>query len=173
MGLSFSGTPEEILAQPIPKEWIRQGKTKDGKEYNWIPVHRIKEVLNNIGKWDIEIVQVLPTNSTMTVLLKLTLLGRTVYGGATKPMGTGEATYQLVEAFAIKNAASKLGVLLGSELNNDIDAPDDSELQKLIDLYESKKKKVPAGAQINYDRIIKTKEHNSYEKMRKELNAIL
>lgn len=181
--ITYKGTLKQILSQEIPKDWIKQGITAEkkvggvvipGKPYYWLPVHRIKEVLNNIGDWEIEHTQVITTQNTMTVLLKLKVLDKVVYGGASKPIGTGEATFQLVEAFAIKNAAAKLGRLLGSELNNDIDEPETvkSELQMLSELFEAKKQFLNADKIKDANRIIDSKDVSSYSKLFKLLNDL-
>jgi hypothetical protein len=87
------------------------------------------------------------------------------------------------ESYAIKDAAEKLGILFGKNLNRkdtigfagayskDEKAPAEDDWSVLNELYNLKEENLTEEEKINAERILKTKEVNSYNKLLKLLKS--
>ena len=85
------------------------------------------------------------------------------------------------ESYAIKDAAEKLGIFFGKNLNRkdtvgfagayskQEEEPTTDEWQTLQELYDLKEENLTEDEKINAERILKNKEVNSYKKLLKQL----
>jgi len=87
------------------------------------------------------------------------------------------------ESYAIKDAAEKLGIFFGKNLNRkdtvgfsgayskEYVAPTEDQWTELQEMYNAIEENLTEDEKINAERIIKTKEINSYNKLLKILKS--
>lgn len=193
-----------LLNQPVPQVWIKEHPY--AKNVKYIPIDKVEFLLTRIfQEWRAEIISYSALFNSVSVHVRLHYLhpikGEWSYHDGVGAVGVqtdaGKSAADLgaikqdavmkalpaAESYAIKDAAEKLGVLFGKNLNRkdtlgfagayskEDKAPADDDWSALQELYNLKEESLTEEEKINAERILKNKEINSYNKLLKLLKS--
>jgi len=193
-----------LLNQPTPEKWIKDHPF--AKNVKYIPIDKVEFLLTRIfQEWKVEIISYSALFNSVSCHIRLhyknpisvewsfhdgvgavgvqTDAGKSAADlGAIKQDAVMKAL-PAAESYAIKDAAEKLGILFGKNLNRkdtigfagayskDEKAPAEDDWSVLNELYNLKEENLTEEEKINAERILKTKEVNSYNKLLKLLKS--
>lgn len=187
-----------LLNQPVPEKWIKQHPF--AKNVTYLPIDKIEFLLTRIfQQWKVEVLSFSALFNSVAVHVRLHYLNPVdgnwyhhdglgavgVQTDAGKPASDLGAIKQdaimkalpAAESFAVKDAAEKLGVLFGKNLNRKdtiafsgaysgttVD-PNEEDWMALQELFNLKEEALSGEERINAERILKSKEKDSYKKL--------
>lgn len=187
-----------LLNQPTPEKWIKDHPF--AKNVKYIPIDKVEFLLTRIfQEWKVEIISYSALFNSVSVHIRLHYLNpisaqwsfhdgvgavgvQTDAGKSAADLGAikQDAVMKALpaaESYAIKDAAEKLGILFGKNLNRkdtigfagayskEEKTPADDDWTVLNELYNLKEENLTEEEKINAERILKTKEVNSYNKL--------
>lgn len=193
-----------LLNQPTPEKWIKDHPF--AKSVKYIPIDKVEFLLTRIfQEWKVEIISYSALFNSVSCHIRLhyknPISGEWSFHDGVGAVGVqtdaGKSAADLgaikqdavmkalpaAESYAIKDAAEKLGILFGKNLNRkdtigfagayskDEKAPADDDWSVLNELYNLKEENLTEEEKINAERILKTKEVNSYNKLLKLLKS--
>lgn len=193
-----------LLNQPTPEKWIKDHPF--AKSVKYIPIDKVEFLLTRIfQEWKVEIISYSALFNSVSCHIRLhyknPISGEWSFHDGVGAVGVqtdaGKSAADLgaikqdavmkalpaAESYAIKDAAEKLGILFGKNLNRkdtigfagayskDEKAPADDDWLVLNELYNLKEENLTEEEKINAERILKTKEVNSYNKLLKLLKS--
>lgn len=193
-----------LLNQPTPEKWIKDHPF--AKNVKYIPIDKIEFLLTRIfQEWKVEIISYSALFNSVSCHIRLhyknPISGEWFFHDGVGAVGVqtdaGKSAADLgaikqdavmkalpaAESYAIKDAAEKLGILFGKNLNRkdtigfagayskEEKAPADDDWSVLNELYNLKEENLSEEEKINAERILKTKEVNSYNKLLKLLKS--
>ena len=193
-----------LLNQPTPKKWIKDHPF--AKSVKYIPIDKVEFLLTRIfQEWKVEIISYSALFNSVSCHIRLhyknPISGEWSFHDGVGAVGVqtdaGKSAADLgaikqdavmkalpaAESYAIKDAAEKLGILFGKNLNRkdtigfagayskDEKAPAEDDWSVLNELYNLKEENLTEEEKINAERILKTKEVNSYNKLLKLLKS--
>jgi len=193
-----------LLNQPTPEKWIKDHPF--AKNVKYIPIDKVEFLLTRIfQEWKVEIISYSALFNSVSCHIRLhyknPISAEWSYHDGVGAVGVqtdaGKSAADLgaikqdavmkalpaAESYAIKDAAEKLGILFGKNLNRkdtigfagayskDEKAPAEDDWSVLNELYNLKEENLTEEEKINAERILKTKEVNSYNKLLKLLKS--
>lgn len=193
-----------LLNQPTPEKWIKDHPF--AKNVKYIPIDKVEFLLTRIfQEWKVEIIKYSALFNSVSCHIRLhyknPISGEWSFHDGVGAVGVqtdaGKSAADLgaikqdavmkalpaAESYAIKDAAEKLGILFGKNLNRkdtigfagayskEEKAPADDDWSVLNELYNLKEENLSEEEKINAERILKTKEVNSYNKLLKLLKS--
>ncbi len=193
-----------LLNQPTPEKWIKDHPF--AKNVKYIPIDKVEFLLTRIfQEWKVEIITYSALFNSVSCHIRLhyknPISGEWSFHDGVGAVGVqtdaGKSAADLgaikqdavmkalpaAESYAIKDAAEKLGILFGKNLNRkdtigfagayskEEKAPADDDWSVLNELYNLKEENLSEEEKINAERILKTKEVNSYNKLIKLLKS--
>lgn len=193
-----------LLNQPTPEKWIKDHPF--AKNVKYIPIDKVEFLLTRIfQEWKVEIIKYSALFNSVSCHIRLhyknPISGEWSFHDGVGAVGIqtdkGALASDLsaikqdavmkalpaAESYAIKDAAEKLGILFGKNLNRkdtigfagayskDEKAPAEDDWSVLNELYNLKEENLTEEEKINAERILKTKEVNSYNKLLKLLKS--
>jgi len=193
-----------LLNQPTPEKWIKDHPF--AKNVKYIPIDKVEFLLTRIfQEWKVEIIKYSALFNSVSCHIRLhyknPISGEWSFHDGVGAVGVqtdaGKSAADLgaikqdavmkalpaAESYAIKDAAEKLGILFGKNLNRkdtigfagayskDEKAPAEDDWSVLNELYNLKEENLTEEEKINAERILKTKEINSYNKLLKLLKS--
>jgi len=193
-----------LLNQPTPEKWIKDHPF--AKNVKYIPIDKVEFLLTRIfQEWKVEIINYSALFNSVSCHIRLhyknPISGEWSFHDGVGAVGVqtdaGKSAADLgaikqdavmkalpaAESYAIKDAAEKLGILFGKNLNRkdtigfagayskEEKAPADDDWSVLNELYNLKEENLTEEEKINAERILKTKEVNSYNKLLKLLKS--
>lgn len=193
-----------LLNQPTPEKWIKDHPF--AKSVKYIPIDKVEFLLTRIfQEWKVEIISYSALFNSVSCHIRLhyknPISGEWSFHDGVGAVGVqtdaGKSAADLgaikqdavmkalpaAESYAIKDAAEKLGILFGKNLNRkdtigfagayskDEKAPAEDDWSVLNELYNLKEENLTEEEKINAERILKTKEVNSYNKLLKLLKS--
>jgi len=193
-----------LLNQPTPEKWIKDHPF--AKNVKYIPIDKVEFLLTRIfQEWKVEIISYSALFNSVSCHIRLhyknPISGEWSFHDGVGAVGVqtdaGKSAADLgaikqdavmkalpaAESYAIKDAAEKLGILFGKNLNRkdtigfagayskDEKAPAEDDWSVLNELYNLKEENLTEEEKINAERILKTKEVNSYNKLLKLLKS--
>jgi len=193
-----------LLNQPTPEKWIKDHPF--AKNVKYIPIDKVEFLLTRIfQEWKVEIIKYSALFNSVSCHIRLhyknPISGEWSFHDGVGAVGVqtdaGKSAADLgaikqdavmkalpaAESYAIKDAAEKLGILFGKNLNRkdtigfagayskDEKAPAEDDWSVLNELYNLKEENLTEEEKINAERILKTKEVNSYNKLLKLLKS--
>lgn len=193
-----------LLNQPVPDAWVKSHPF--AKNVSYLPIDKVEFLLTRIfQQWKVEVISYSSMFNSVSVHVRLHVLSPVtgewsfhdglgavgVQTDAGKPASDLGAIKQdaimkalpAAESYAIKDAAEKLGIIFGKNLNrkdtlgfsgaygNSDYTPTQDEWQTLQELYDLKEESLSEDEKINAERIIKSNEINSYKKLLKLLKS--
>lgn len=193
-----------LLNQPTPEKWIKDHPF--AKNVKYIPIDKVEFLLTRIfQEWKVEIISYSALFNSVSCHIRLhyknPIRGEWSFHDGVGAVGVqtdaGKSAADLgaikqdavmkalpaAESYAIKDAAEKLGILFGKNLNRkdtigfagayskDEKAPAEDDWSVLNELYNLKEENLTEEEKINAERILKTKEVNSYNKLLKLLKS--
>ena len=193
-----------LLNQPTPEKWIKDHPF--AKNVKYIPIDKVEFLLTRIfQEWKVEIISYSALFNSVSCHIRLhyknPISGEWSFHDGIGAVGVqtdaGKSAADLgaikqdavmkalpaAESYAIKDAAEKLGILFGKNLNRkdtigfagayskEEKAPADDDWSVLNELYNLKEENLTEEEKINAERILKTKEVNSYNKLLKLLKS--
>lgn len=193
-----------LLNQPVPEAWINTHPFS--KNVKYLPIEKVEFLLTRIfQQWRVEIISFSALFNSVSVQVRLHYLNpitgqwsfhdglgavgvQTDAGKSAADLGAikQDAVMKALpaaESYAIKDAAEKLGILFGKNLNRKDTlgfsgayskkdaAPADDDWAAIQELYNLKEESLTEEEKINAERIIKNKEENSYNKLLKILKS--
>jgi hypothetical protein len=191
-----------LLNQPVPEAWVKEHPF--AKNVKYLPIDKVEFLLTRIFQnWKVEVISYSALFNSVSVHIRLhlqhPLTGDWIFHDGLGAVGVqtdkGASASDLsaikqdaimkalpaAESYAIKDAAEKLGIFFGKNLNrkdtigfagaySKEDAePTDDKWQELQELYNVIEDNLTEDEKINAERILKTKEINSYKKLLKQL----
>lgn len=193
-----------LLNQPTPEKWIKDHPF--AKNVKYIPIDKVEFLLTRIfQEWKVEIISYSALFNSVSCHIRLhyknPITGEWSFHDGVGAVGVqtdaGKSAADLgaikqdavmkalpaAESYAIKDAAEKLGILFGKNLNRkdtigfagayskDEKAPAEDDWSVLNELFNLKEENLTEEEKINAERILKTKEVNSYNKLLKLLKS--
>lgn len=193
-----------LLNQPTPEKWIKDHPF--AKSVKYIPIDKVEFLLTRIfQEWKVEIISYSALFNSVSCHIRLhyknPISGEWSFHDGVGAVGVqtdaGKSAADLgaikqdavmkalpaAESYAIKDAAEKLGILFGKNLNRkdtigfagayskEEKAPADDDWSILNELFNLKEENLTEEEKINAERILKTKEVNSYNKLLKLLKS--
>jgi len=193
-----------LLNQPTPEKWIKDHPF--AKNVKYIPIDKVEFLLTRIfQEWKVEIISYSALFNSVSCHIRLhyknPISGEWSFHDGVGAVGVqtdaGKSAADLgaikqdavmkalpaAESYAIKDAAEKLGILFGKNLNRkdtigfagayskDEKAPAEDDWSVLNELFNLKEENLTEEEKINAERILKTKEVNSYNKLLKLLKS--
>lgn len=193
-----------LLNQPTPEKWIKDHPF--AKNVKYIPIDKVEFLLTRIfQEWKVEIIKYSALFNSVSCHIRLhyknPISGEWSFHDGVGAVGVqtdaGKSAADLgaikqdavmkalpaAESYAIKDAAEKLGILFGKNLNRkdtigfagayskEEKAPAEDDWSVLNELYNLKEENLTEEEKINAERILKTKEVNSYNKLLKLLKS--
>ena len=193
-----------LLNQPTPEKWIKDHPF--AKNVKYIPIDKVEFLLTRIfQEWKVEIIKYSALFNSVSCHIRLhyknPISGEWSFHDGVGAVGVqtdaGKSAADLgaikqdavmkalpaAESYAIKDAAEKLGILFGKNLNRkdtigfagayskDEKAPAEDDWSVLNELFNLKEENLTEEEKINAERILKTKEVNSYNKLLKLLKS--
>lgn len=193
-----------LLNQPTPEKWIKDHPI--AKNVKYIPIDKVEFLLTRIfQEWKVEIISYSALFNSVSCHIRLhyknPISGEWSFHDGVGAVGVqtdaGKSAADLgaikqdavmkalpaAESYAIKDAAEKLGILFGKNLNRkdtigfagayskDEKAPAEDDWSVLNELFNLKEENLTEEEKINAERILKTKEVNSYNKLLKLLKS--
>lgn len=193
-----------LLNQPTPEKWIKDHPF--AKNVKYIPIDKVEFLLTRIfQEWKVEIIKYSALFNSVSCHIRLhyknPISGEWSFHDGVGAVGVqtdaGKSAADLgaikqdavmkalpaAESYAIKDAAEKLGILFGKNLNRkdtigfagayskDEKAPAEDDWSVLNELYNLKEENLTEEEKINAERILKTKEVDSYNKLFKLLKS--
>ena len=193
-----------LLNQPTPEKWIKDHPF--AKNVKYIPIDKVEFLLTRIfQEWKVEIISYSALFNSVSCHIRLhyknPISGEWSFHDGVGAVGVqtdaGKSAADLgaikqdavmkalpaAESYAIKDAAEKLGILFGKNLNRkdtigfagayskDEKAPAEDDWSVLNELYNLKEENLTEEEKINAERILKTKEVSSYNKLLKLLKS--
>jgi len=191
-----------LLNQPVPEAWVKDHPFAKGVKY--LPIDKVEFLLTRIfQQWKVEVINYAALFNSVSVHVRLHLLhpltGEWFYHdglgavGVQTDKGASASDISAIkqdaimkalpaaESYAIKDAAEKLGIFFGKNLNRkdtvgfagayskQEEEPTTDEWQTLQELYDLKEENLTEDEKISAERILKNKEVNSYKKLLKQL----
>jgi hypothetical protein len=193
-----------LLNQPVPEAWVKDHPF--AKNVKYLPIDKVEFLLTRIfQQWKIEVIKYSALFNSVSVHIRLHLLhpltGEWFYHdglgavGVQTDKGASASDISAIkqdaimkalpaaESYAIKDAAEKLGIFFGKNLNRkdtvgfsgayskeDV-APTEDQWTELQEMYNAIEENLTEDEKINAERIIKNKETNSYNKLYKILKS--
>lgn len=193
-----------LLNQPVPEAWVKEHPF--AKNVKYLPIDKVEFLLTRIfQQWKIEVIKYSALFNSVSVHIRLHLLhpltGEWFYHdglgavGVQTDKGASASDISAIkqdaimkalpaaESYAIKDAAEKLGIFFGKNLNRkdtvgfsgayskeDV-APTEDQWTELQEMYNAIEENLTEDEKINAERIIKNKETNSYNKLYKILKS--
>jgi len=193
-----------LLNQPVPEAWVKEHPF--AKNVKYLPIDKVEFLLTRIFQnWKVEVISYSALFNSVSVHIRLHLLhpltGEWFYHDGLGAVGVqtdkGASASDLsaikqdaimkalpaAESYAIKDAAEKLGIFFGKNLNRkdtvgfsgayskeDV-APTEDQWTELQEMYNAIEENLTEDEKINAERIIKNKETNSYNKLYKILKS--
>ena len=193
-----------LLNQPTPEKWIKDHPF--AKNVKYIPIDKVEFLLTRIfQEWKVEIIKYSALFNSVSCHIRLhyknPISGEWSFHDGVGAVGVqtdaGKSAADLgaikqdavmtalpaEESYDIIDAAEKLGILFGKNLNRkdtigfagayskDEKAPAEDDWSVLNELYNLKEENLTEEEKINAERILKTKEVNSYNKLLKLLKS--
>jgi len=193
-----------LLNQPVPEAWVKDHPF--AKNVKYLPIDKVEFLLTRIfQQWKIEVINYSALFNSVSVHIRLHLLhpltGEWFYHdglgavGVQTDKGASASDISAIkqdaimkalpaaESYAIKDAAEKLGIFFGKNLNRkdtvgfsgayskENVAPTEDQWTELQEMYNAIEENLTEDEKINAERIIKTKEINSYNKLLKILKS--
>jgi len=193
-----------LLNQPVPEAWVKDHPF--AKNVKYLPIDKVEFLLTRIfQQWKIEVINYSALFNSVSVHIRLHLLhpltGEWFYHdglgavGVQTDKGASASDISAIkqdaimkalpaaESYAIKDAAEKLGIFFGKNLNRkdtvgfsgayskEYVAPTEDQWTELQEMYNAIEENLTEDEKINAERIIKTKEINSYNKLLKILKS--
>lgn len=193
-----------LLNQEVPEKWIKKHPVVDNVKY--IPIDKIEFLLTRIFQnWKVEVIKYSALFNSVSVHIRLHLMhpitGEWFYQDGLGAVGVqtnkGASASDLsaikqdaimkalpaAESYAVKDAAEKLGVLFGKNLNrketiafsgaysNGDTNPTEDQWIEIEEMFNAIEENLSEDEKINAERIIKNKETNSYNKLYKILKS--
>lgn len=193
-----------LLNQPVPEAWVKEHPF--AKNVKYLPIDKVEFLLTRIFQnWKVEVISYSALFNSVSVHIRLHLLhpltGEWFYHdglgavGVQTDKGASASDISAIkqdaimkalpaaESYAIKDAAEKLGIFFGKNLNRkdtvgfsgayskeDV-APTEDQWTELQEMYNAIEENLTEDEKINAERIIKNKETNSYNKLYKILKS--